>query len=314
MVNNRQYTQASVTICEICLQFCHRFVRIQNNAIIFLFFWYPGQEWSAQKHKACTSSATPTSPERTNAGVGRKGVGWGVGRSQGNKSALPVFATTDAASQCLSPLTTQHHDMATFFFCHRRRVHRLTDVSLLPCLSVFPASQPGRKKEMGAGTTLTARVSSAGRGTAAAAAAGDCVVLVQCGDEEQDLLVEVGQLARGLLPLLHHAADVHQHRVALCALPLSKHTKQHPNHTLLTASEAAVLEDGAPQPNICRPSTFLPPKMVLLKKLKREKKEEKRIKCGDEDEGVWHLPSTIYSFRWFVVVRKWNTETHSCAP
>ena len=85
-------------------------------------------------------------------------------------------------------------------------------------------------------------------------------MLVQCGDEEKDLLVEVGQLARGLLPLLHHAADVHQHRVALCALPLSEHTKQRPNHTPLTASEAAALEDGTPRPNVCRPSTFLPKK------------------------------------------------------
>ena len=98
--------------------------------------------------------------------------------------------------------------------------------------------------------------------------------------------MEVGQFAWGLLPLLHHAADVHQHRVALCALPLSEHTKQRPHHTPLTASEAVALEDGAPQPNICCPSMFLHKKMVLLKKLKREKKEEKRIKCGDADEGV----------------------------
>lgn len=54
---------------------------------------------------------------------------------------------------------------------------------------------------------------------------GDGRALVQRGDEEQDLLVHVGQLARRALSLLNRAADVHQHCVAPRALPLSEEKK-----------------------------------------------------------------------------------------
>ena len=237
MVNNRQYTQASVTVCEICPQFCHCFVRIQNNAISFPFLLvsWPGVE--------CTETQSLhvhwQLPQVQKAQMleWEEGGGGGVWGEESRKQkcvakvchhwhSIPVFVTTDNTASWhgyFLPPSSPQSSQTDWRFSHPLPLR----------LSCFTT----RKKETnGSGDNADCQSQQRCQWGTAAAAAGDCVVLVQRGDEEQDLLVEVGQLARGLLPLLHHAADVHQHRVALCALPLSKHTKQRPNHTPLMAS------------------------------------------------------------------------------
>lgn len=140
-------------------------------------------------------------------------------------------------AQWFPPLTQPHNGLLSSSI--NTCLHTNWHFSLfLPCL--FPASQPGanmgvreRWLQKLALSRTRCRYSS-------------CIVLVQRRDEKKNLLVEVGQLAWCLMSLLHHAADLHQHRVATCALPLSEHTKQR-QITTLTVSMTEVSLEGSRQ-------------------------------------------------------------------